>query len=296
MDRNSDVTKSVTDQNLRNTLDKLIKNNFSKRVYITPNIPEKQLRNAIASMAIPEGSNVLALVDDSFTRSGKAGICVDSDGIYWKKYGVKRSVKFDSVKQFDMKLGFLINFKINGQEISLDHFSKEEIQPFADFLLDILGFGQVPVGAAEKKDVQAQFESLIESLEKSKYHWCSGTIEKLGKLGDERAVVPIIKVLEEGSIGDRKSAAIALGRIGGEKARDALIKCLDSGGDGEVLISVCFALGQIGGRRAKEALNRARKKLENDLIGKRNIFGFLEPSVKDAAENNYRKAQKRADD
>jgi len=147
-DENGDIRETATEAlekikpkkspDLRNSLDKLRKTNFAKRVHVAPGIPEKQLRNATASMGVPAGSDVLLLVDDSLTKSGKAGICVTSDQICWKKLGTKGSVKFDDVKQFDAKLGFFITFKINGQEIPLDQFSKEEIRPFADFLLDIV--------------------------------------------------------------------------------------------------------------------------------------------------------------
>ena len=153
LEKRRDVSGLISQKkspDLRNSLDKLRKTNFAKRVHVAPGIPEKQLRNATASMRVAAGSDVLILVDDSLTKSGKAGICVTSDRICWKKLGTKGSVKYDDVKQFDAKLGFLVTFKINGQEISLDYFSKEEIKPFADFLLDIVTPKRKQAGVMEK--------------------------------------------------------------------------------------------------------------------------------------------------
>ncbi len=66
----------------------------------------------------------------------------------------------------------------------------------------------------------------------------------LGNIGDLRAVVPLIKVLQEDdSPMVRGHTAWALGKIGGEKAKFALEKVLKSEEDGEVRKEIINALG-----------------------------------------------------
>lgn len=153
MSTNTAFSQSVSNKDLTNALEELSQNNFAKRVHIAPALPEKQLKNAISSMRVPGGSNILVLVDDSLTKSGKGGICVTSDGIYWKKLLTKGSIKFDDIKQFSANLGFLMAFKINGREIPLDHFSKEEIQPVVDFLIDIRNIQRKRITAAKRRQI-----------------------------------------------------------------------------------------------------------------------------------------------
>lgn len=196
---------------LKNFLDKLAKNNFAKRVHLAPNIPEKLLKNATSSMEIPSGSNILVLVDDTFTKSGKGGICVTSDAIYWKK----GNAKFDDVKQFEVNLGFFVNFKINGEEMSLGHFSGEEIAPFAGFLLEVLGFkpteAEAPVETPTKEPTQAfmeketeaqktRAESLIKALEDphTDGNTCLGIVNELEQIGTERTIRALVKAFPLG--------------------------------------------------------------------------------------------------
>lgn len=153
MSTNMAFSQSVSNKDLTNALEELSQNNFAKRVHIAPALPEKQLKNAISSMRVPGGSNILVLVDDSLTKSGKGGICVTSDGIYWKKLLTKGGIKFDDIKQFSANLGFLMAFKINGQEIPLDHFSREEIQPFVDFLIDIRNIQRERITAVKRRQI-----------------------------------------------------------------------------------------------------------------------------------------------
>ena len=66
----------------------------------------------------------------------------------------------------------------------------------------------------------------------------------LGNIGDPRAVVPLIKVLQENdNLMIRGHAAWALGKIGGEKAKLALEKALKVEGDKEVGEEIANALG-----------------------------------------------------
>jgi len=243
MDKNSNVAHSVTNSNLRDSLDKLAKTNFAKRVHVAPGIPEKQLRNATESMGVSAGSDVLVLVDDSLTKSGKAGICVTNDGIYWKKLGTKGNVKFGGVKQFDTKLGFLITFKINGQEIPLGQFSKEEINPFADFLLDVVTpkrkqaqVTKKPIKPKIEKTLniteltaKKDVEGLIKALRHKRAQVRQTAARALGEMGDERAVKSLIRVLNDSDEPRivRRRAAEALGNIGDERAVAPLTKSLE---------------------------------------------------------------------
>ncbi|MCG2820403.1 MAG: HEAT repeat domain-containing protein, partial [Candidatus Atribacteria bacterium] len=65
----------------------------------------------------------------------------------------------------------------------------------------------------------------------------------LGNIGDPRAVVPLIKVLQEGDNSTvRGHTAWALGKIGGEKAKFALEKALKIERDEEVKKEITNAL------------------------------------------------------
>ncbi len=229
------------DSDLRDSVNELINNNFVKRILIAPNIPEKQLRNAIASMGIPNGSDVLVLVDDTFTKSGKGGICVTSDGIYWKKTTVN-GVKFDEVKQLKINLGFWTNFKINGEEIAFGHFSREEIEPFADFLLKVLGFEPTLSEVMHEKEA----ESSVETPTKEQT-----TEEVMGKETEA------------------------------QKARvESLTKTLeDPQTDGNNCLEVVNELGQIGNERAIRVLLKAFPLGVNSIRGRKDLIGLMEVSV-----------------
>jgi hypothetical protein len=283
MDKNLDIAPSITEPNLRNWLHKLTKSNSAKRVHVTPDIPEKQLRNATASMGIPAGSHVLVLVDDSLTKSGKGGICVTSDGMYWKKLLAKGSVKFGDVKQFDMNLGFWMTFKINGQEISLDQFSKKEIQPFADFLLNVLGLEQTPAGITKKKagvkkkssrvtkkdtealmrkrpdvrelEAKEDAKGLIKALKDERKKVRAAAARALGQIADKRAVEPLMWMLKDESMKVREAAARALGRIVDKRAVEPLMQILEDE-SGKVREAAVRALGSIGDKRAIKRLSK----------------------------------------
>jgi epoxyqueuosine reductase len=65
----------------------------------------------------------------------------------------------------------------------------------------------------------------------------------LGNIGDRRAVVPLIKVLQEDDNSIiRGHTAWALGKIGGEKAKFALEKALKSERDEEAREEIINAL------------------------------------------------------
>ena len=80
-------------------------------------------------------------------------------------------------------------------------------------------------------------------------------VATLGKIGDERAVEPLIGVLSDDDWRVRWSAAEALGKIGDERAVEPLIEVLSyDDGDENVHEAAAEALGEIGDERTVEPL------------------------------------------
>jgi HEAT repeat protein len=116
----------------------------------------------------------------------------------------------------------------------------------------------------------------------------------LGEIGDNRAVEPLIKALENDSdSGVRLEVALVLGIIDDPRAVEPLIRALENDSDSYVRILAVGALGNIGDKRAVEPLIRA---LENDLysdvrkpaavvLGKIGGKRAMEPLIK-ALEND----------
>ncbi len=71
----------------------------------------------------------------------------------------------------------------------------------------------------------------------------------LGEVGDERAVDPLIQVLQDESVEDeiRTVAASSLGDIGDERAVDILIQVLQNPNDREIENAAIIGLGKVGG-------------------------------------------------
>jgi len=80
----------------------------------------------------------------------------------------------------------------------------------------------------------------------------------LGKIGDERAVEPLIATLADKNYHVRIQALGALGEIGGERAIEGLATALE---DEELIVRHCatVALGRTGDVRAIEPLKKALK-------------------------------------
>ncbi len=79
------------------------------------------------------------------------------------------------------------------------------------------------------------------------------SIEVLGKIGDERAIEPLIFALNDSSALTVWYAADALGELGDHRAVDALAKALESDNE-DVRGAAALALGKIGGDRAYESV------------------------------------------
>ncbi len=129
----------------------------------------------------------------------------------------------------------------------------------------------------EKLKEERDVEGLIGKINFG-YGGCSDVCQALRQVGDERAVAPLIEVLERSKDKDtQKAAATALGQIGDERAVMPLDKLLeDNGTDGELCLSIVGALGQIGGERAIRALTKA---MSDEIRGKKDLIGLMEVSV-----------------
>ena len=99
-------------------------------------------------------------------------------------------------------------------------------------------------------------------------------IKKLVKIGDTRAVEPLIKTAEKSDFYEgfdllsntRYSAIKALGKLGDERAVETLVKAL-SDKDKDIRDSAIKALGKLGGKKAVEALVKALSDKDKDIRG-----------------------------
>lgn len=98
---------------------------------------------------------------------------------------------------------------------------------------------------------------LTQALNDSDPHVRREIVEILGKIGDLRAVDPLMQALHDPDIGVQCSAANSLGKIGDRRAVDVLISKLESE-DESIRHAVADALGYIGDPRAIEALRKVR--------------------------------------
>ncbi len=108
-------------------------------------------------------------------------------------------------------------------------------------------------GALGKIGDARAVEPLIKALRDDNEDVCSSAAEALGQIGDARAVEPLINALRDNKRWVRQHAADALGQIGDARAVEPLINAL---GDNErwVCQHAAEALGVIGDARAVEPL------------------------------------------
>jgi len=117
----------------------------------------------------------------------------------------------------------------------------------------------------------------------------------LGRVGDARAVDPLIEALSDGNELVRAAAAQALGRIGDPKAVDPLIRTLNSVQydvyeNQEVQKQTIWALGYIGDPKAVDPLIRS---LEVDPVDAASALGQIgdpravDPLIKALNDDNY---------
>jgi len=77
----------------------------------------------------------------------------------------------------------------------------------------------------------------------------SRAADALGKIGDEKAIPGLLKLLEDSESDVRSRAADALGKIGDEKAIPGLLKLVEHS-ESSVRWMAAYALGNIGDEKA----------------------------------------------
>lgn len=134
------------------------------------------------------------------------------------------------------------------------------------FVILMVGVGMMVVwGCSAKTPQEKSIAQQIKNLEIIDYDEYRNTIASLARFG-EPAVEPLIKGLKERDAGVRCGCAEALGKIGDRRAVEPLIKKLNDRGEYEVredfkliysqtmMTSCATALGDIGDDRAVEPL------------------------------------------
>lgn len=128
---------------------------------------------------------------------------------------------------------------------------------------------------------ESALDALIGRLESEELDWVrSGVAHALGRIGDKRAVGPLIRMLDKGGAASSYSA-LALGRIGDVAAVPALTAICKQGREKEYLRGWPIrALARIGGPAAAQSLIELLQ--TGDVEGRRLIVGAL-PEVDDTA-------------
>ena len=120
-------------------------------------------------------------------------------------------------------------------------------------------------------------ESLIEALnscDTGKRLWAAMS---LGEVGDNRAVTPLIGVLEEDENEDlRQFAAFSLGKIEDERAIIPLIKALNDGAKDVGISSAKALLGFSDKKKIKKGVKSLLHEIQSDNKIKRRVSGAIE--------------------
>jgi HEAT repeat protein len=132
-------------------------------------------------------------------------------------------------------------------------------------------------------------ESLITALEDESINTRVNAMTTLGKIGDVRAIEPLINILKDKILKDedvtlRETAAIALGDIANARAVEPLIETLKDK-RANIRMAAVTALGKIGDPRSLEALIQ--------VVGGKNpaMFGDRNPEVQKNAVEALRKIE-----
>ena len=192
---------------------------------------------------------------------------------YWEEYTciccgwvVKDDEKISAPKEIDIakKKGVKkdYNKETTGSRKSSLAKNKPQMSSIRSIFGRMLHLGPPNVKEMEEK---SNVEGLIKALSNTKYadvRWQAANA--LGKIGDKRAVEPLIDAFADSPEDVRKSAVDALGQIGDERAVNALIAALNDK-DQDVRKSTVDALGQIGDERAVNALIAALNDKDEDV-------------------------------
>jgi len=148
-----------------------------------------------------------------------------------------------------------------------------------------------------KRDVRGLIKAL--SYKKDSTEWEDTAVreraaEALGKIGDARAVEPLIATLKDSDVGVRWTAAEALGKLGDARAIEPLIATLHHDND-RMHNSAAEALGKLVDTLAVEPLISALKdddwrvrKAITELLGKIGDARTVEPLIAALKDDNWR--------
>ena len=130
----SNELENMGDDKVRNALIQFKNENKMEKIHFSPEIPIKKLKNASATMGIPQAQTVLVLVDATVLGSGKDGMCITEDHIYWSRLGKNGKVRIDDFKTFRVESAMVGNNLIINDEKYKIEFLEHEIKPLVDFL------------------------------------------------------------------------------------------------------------------------------------------------------------------
>ena len=117
----------------------------------------------------------------------------------------------------------------------------------AVYLIGLGRFDELSFTNSENLDV------LFSALQDETYSHQFGIFDLIGRLGDSRAIGPLVSALKSEGAYVSKSAAEALGKIGDQAALEPVMQLLQSKKE-HVRIAAIYALGRLGGLAARNAL------------------------------------------
>ncbi len=171
-----------------------------------------------------------------------------------KKLGASASQK---QKVFDGYLKILSSDSSEARRLAIEALGELGDQRAIEPLLKKLGENSYREIAEALKKLGATPEQMVEgylkALSSNSSYDRRSAAAALGKLGDRRAVEPLIARLEDENSSVRRSAAEALGELGDKRAVEPLLKKLEKDYY-YALKATANALGKLGDRRAVEPL------------------------------------------
>jgi HEAT repeat protein len=164
--------------------------------------------------------------------------------------------------------------------VALNQARKEgNVEVLIDFLKDpdYRGFA---ASSLAKLGNRRALEPLLPLLEASDPFVRSSAAEALGNLG-EVSVLPRLKEMasEDPHEVPRMWAVVAVGKLAGRDEFSFLIGCLDDS-HGKVRSNAAYALGLLGDARAVEPIERAKRK---DSWRRRKVYRFALDRIRDAS-------------
>lgn len=127
---------------------------------------------------------------------------------------------------------------------------------------------------------EAAVEPLINVITDKEAWWLkiSCAVQALAKIGDKRAVEPLITLLEHPDESVIKKTVIALDDLKDERAVSALTKLLENDDEDEIPEAAAHALGNIGGEEAAKALVHYLESMDGEVLYE-NVFETVVKSL-----------------